>query len=134
MVGNSSAMAERFDACPIDQEPVLGDVLVYRSEERGDGHVVVVIDPVKRVAWGSHGWDGNAKASDYTVEPDTGVEYQRIKVKRDWLRWDRGDMQLKACWRYRQFAEDTRSGRNVGITAASGRVCDPNRCAAAGGQ
>jgi len=36
-------------------------VLVYRDEKQGDGHVIMVIDPQLQIAWGSHGFDGNAK-------------------------------------------------------------------------
>lgn len=103
MVGSGSAMADQFERCDNDPELRLGDILVYRDETRGDGHVVMVIDPEKRIAWGSHGWDGNAR--ELTIKPDTGVEYQLIKYKQDWERWDRKTMTRKACWRYRQFAQ-----------------------------
>jgi hypothetical protein len=36
-------MAERFDDCSNDPELRLGDVLVYRDQARGSGHVVMVI-------------------------------------------------------------------------------------------
>lgn len=128
MVAPNSAMSDQFDGCPIDAEPRLGDILVYRSEERGDGHVVMVIDPEKRIAWGSHGWDGAPRLSEFPIEPDTGVEYQRIKVKRDWMRWDRQDMQLKACWRYRGFGDDGVSGRNADTLVSNTKVCSPTQC------
>ncbi|MGR9044912.1 MAG: caspase family protein [Gammaproteobacteria bacterium] len=102
MVAADSPMAEQFERCDNNPELRLGDILVYRDDTRGDGHVVVVIDPEKRIAWGSHGWDGNA--SELAMEPDTGVEYQLIKYKKDWERWDRKTMSRKACWRYRPFA------------------------------
>ncbi len=101
MVGNNSLMTDEFDRCDDDPEPRLGDILVYRDDKRGDGHVVMVVDPKKRIAWGSHGWDGNSKM--LKIEPDTGVEYQLIKYKKDWARWDRKTMMQKACWRYRKF-------------------------------
>lgn len=102
MAAENSPMADRFERCDNDPELRLGDILVYRDDARGDGHVVMVIDPDKRIAWGSHGWDGNAK--ELSIEPDTGVEYQLIKYKQDWERWDRKTMARKACWRYREFA------------------------------
>jgi hypothetical protein len=73
----------------------------------------MVIDPIKRIAWGSHGWDGSGKI--LKIEPDTGVEYQLIKFKKDWERWDRKTMFKKACWRYKQFiAEKITSGESRG--------------------
>lgn len=105
MVNNDSRMADQFDRCDNDPELRLGDILVYRDNTRGDGHVVMVIDPEKRIAWGSHGWDGNSKI--LKIEPDTGVEYQQIKYKKDWARWDRTTMARKACWRYRKFESKT---------------------------
>jgi hypothetical protein len=111
MLGANSQMKDQFEECPIDGSYVIGDVLVYRSETRGDGHVVTVIDPEKRIAWGSHGWDGNP-GQGLAPEMDTGVEYQKIKVKTDWMKWDRPDMQLKACWRYRGFAAEHANGRS----------------------
>jgi hypothetical protein len=110
MVADDSPMGEEFAACPIDEDYALGDILVYRSDTRQDGHVVMVIDPAKRIAWGSHGWDGNGQASGQAIEPDKGVEYQRIKVKQDWKKWDRPDMELKSCWRYKRFASERSSG------------------------
>ena len=59
----------------------------------------MVIDPAKRISWGSHGWDGHHK--------DTGVEFQRIKVKKDWLRWDRKTMMQVACWRHEALIAET---------------------------
>lgn len=102
MVGDDSIMDDDFDSCAGDPDLEIGDILVYRDETRGDGHAVMVIDPEKRIAWGSHGWDGNSR--NLPVEPDTGVEYQKIKFKPDWERWDRGSMKLKACWRHRRIA------------------------------
>jgi hypothetical protein len=128
MVQADSRMAQQFGSCPVDGEPQLGDVLVYRSDQRGDGHVVMVIDPQKRIAWGSHGWDGAPRDSPLPIEPDTGVEYQRIKYKQDWRRWDRGDMQMKACWRHRQFADQRQRGVGVpGVRALTG-ACDAQMC------
>lgn len=125
MVGPSSRMADRFEAC--DGEPRIGDVLVYRDEARGVGHVVLVIDYPKRIAWGSHGWDGNVTAS--LPLGDTGVEYQLIKFKKDWERWDRPAMERKACWRYRAFGEEARTrgveagGRALADACNAGRSC-----------
>ena len=125
MVGDESLMRDEFDACPAAEPYQAGDVLVYRSASRGDGHTVMVIDADKRIAWGSMGWDGNAKASNYAIEPDVGVEYQRIKFKPDWKRWDRNDMELSACWRYRRFA--TEASASVG-TAALATSCSAAAC------
>ncbi|MBK1730878.1 caspase family protein [Thiococcus pfennigii] len=125
MVGDGSPMADRFDSCLGDPALRIGDLLVYRDPGRGDGHVVMVIDPDKRIAWGSHGWDGTPR--DLPVEPDTGVEYQKIKYKPDWRRWDRATMELAACWRYRTFAEEHRTGRGMPGSDALISACDPNR-------
>jgi hypothetical protein len=102
MVGGDTLMQDEFESCLGDPDLQIGDVLVYRDDTRGDGHVVMVIDPEKRIAWGSHGWDGNPR--QLPVEPDTGVEYQKIKFKPDWERWDRKTMGLKACWRHRSIS------------------------------
>lgn len=128
MVTPRTAMADSFSQCPTNGDYRLGDILVYRSDERGDGHVVMVIDAPKRIAWGSHGWDGSPRFSDLPIDPDTGVEYQKIKVKKDWRRWDRGDMQLKACWRYRSFEEEAASGRGLPGIKAIETPCDPRAC------
>ena len=40
------------------------------------------------------------------MEPDSGVEYQLIKYKKDLERGDRETMKRKACWRYRKFVEE----------------------------
>jgi hypothetical protein len=129
MVGKDSWMADQFDQCPVDEDFKLGDVLVYRSDDprRGDGHVVMVIDAKKRIAWGSHGWDGNGLTPG--VEPDTGVEYQLIKYKADWARWDRKDMSLKGCWRYRRFEAEAATGRGLpGMKALQATSCDESSC------
>lgn len=128
MVGAQSPMEDEFVQCPENEDLHLGDVLVYRSDdpERGDGHVVMVIDPQKRIAWGSHGWDGEGRTPG--VEPDTGVEYQLIKYKPDWERWDRRDMSMKACWRYRRFASEEASGLGVPGAAALRSACSGPMC------
>nr|VFJ63364.1 MAG: Caspase domain-containing protein [Candidatus Kentron sp. FW] len=104
MVGAKSRMNDEFDSCMGDPKLKIGDVLVYRDAKRGDGHTVMVIDPKKRIAWGSHGWDGNEKLLG--IKEDTGIEYQRIRIKKDWERWDRSTMKRVACWRYRRFTEE----------------------------
>lgn len=128
MVDESSDMSDQFTACPANEDYRLGDILVYRSDERQDGHVVMVVDPAKRIAWGSHGWDGTARASDYAIEPDRGVEYQLIKVKQDWQRWDRRDMQLKSCWRYDRFETERRIGTGQPGVMALSKACDADIC------
>ncbi len=98
MYGNESRMNENFESCSLN-DLQLGDVLVYRGpNKRGTGqagHTVMVLDPVRELAWGSHGWDGSGKG-------DTGVEVQRV-VPDGWDYWDRRNMQLKACWRHKDF-------------------------------
>ncbi len=128
MVSEQSSMNDKFSACPANEDYQLGDILVYRSDERQDGHVVMVVDAAKRIAWGSHGWDGNAKASDFRIQPDKGVEYQLIKVKQDWKRWDRQDMELKACWRYDRFTLERRGGNGLPGVQALEKVCDAESC------
>jgi hypothetical protein len=123
MVAPRSAMAEEFASCTDDPVRKLGDVLVYRNEEKGVGHTVMVIDPLKRVAWGSHGWDGNVKESRPAA---TGVEYQLIKYKRDWLRWDRIEMQQVACWRHRGLESEARGDLPIGGSALE-YACDAER-------
>ncbi len=107
MVGEDSPLAEHFDDC-MGEPRRTGDVLVYRGPNRDGtailGHTVMVIDPFQRVAWGSHGWDGNPGAG-LAMEMDTGVEYQRILRKPDWGAWDSTRYALQACWRHRQFAD-----------------------------
>ncbi|MDP2270477.1 MAG: caspase family protein [Archangium sp.] len=126
MVDVKSPMADEFDRC--DSSPALqvGDVLVYRDQGQGDGHVVMVIDPGKRIAWGSHGWDGTSKAGQ---PQQRGVQYQLIKYTTDWERWDRKNMLQVACWRYRKFTEEATSLRAVpGVTALGDNPCDNTHC------
>ena len=121
MVTSDSLMQDQFEACPANESFRTGDVLVYRDDTRGDGHTVVVIDAEKRIAWGSHGWDGNSRI--LPVEPDTGVEYQKIKIKKDWNKWDRGTMTLRKCWRYKGFNKRALLGQK-----ALTNTCGPNWC------
>lgn len=116
--GESSLMRDQFQQCDTSQEGgaskfQLGDILVYRDPFREDGHTVMVIDPKKRIAWGSHGWDGSPNfegtAEGFPVAADTGVEYQKIKIKKDWARWDRSTMELEACWRHKMFIEEAKA-------------------------
>ncbi len=125
MVGRNTPMKDNFESCSNDPDLRLGDILVYRDDGRGDGHVVMVIDPEKRIAWGSHGWDGTPR--DLPVASDTGVEYQKIKYKPDWERWDRRTMDLKACWRYRDFEQQRITQRGLPGTAALENICDSNK-------
>lgn len=121
MVGDESAMEQQFDTCSGDSGLRIGDVLVYRDDGRGVGHTVMVIDPEKRIAWGSHGWDGNVNQG---LESDTGVEYQLIKYKKDWEKWDRSTMKRKACWRYRGFTgTDERGLIAISEACDDGRQC-----------
>lgn len=102
MAKPTSALTENFESC-LGQDVKIGDVLVYRNDAETMGHTVMVIDPKKRVAWGSHGWDGNENLTGYS---DTGVEYQKMGARRDWDRWDKEAMKVKACWRHKAFVED----------------------------
>lgn len=130
MMGHNSPMSEFFESCQADAKIQLGDILVYRDEARHRGHVVMVIDPELRIAWGSHGWDGNVleQQKGMSVEVDRGVEYQRIKYKKDWERWDRTTMKRVACWRYKQFAEEARSPDGLPGTKALDNACEPRHC------
>ena len=125
MVGDDTLMQDEFDSCSDDPNLQIGDILVYRDDDRGDGHVVMVIDPAKRIAWGSHGWDGSPRI--LPVEPDKGVEYQKIMFKSDWERWDRKTMMRKACWRYRTFAEEAQSERGLPGLNALENICVASR-------
>lgn len=123
MVRPKGPMADQFATC--EGDPKVGDILVYRDDIRGDGHTVMVIDPVKQIAWGSHGWDGNVKDGQ---PPDTGVEYQLIKYKKDWTRWDRPTMVQKTCWRYRQIATEAATSRGLPGTQALNQPCEEQTC------
>ncbi len=123
MAAENSLMQDEFESCSGDPRLRTGDILVYRDDTRGDGHVVMVIDPERRIGWGSHGWDGNAGI--LPIEPDKGVEYQKIKFKPDWKRWDRKTMMQKACWRYRAFVKETAGTRGLIGIAALENCCDP---------
>jgi len=125
MVGSGTLMQDEFDSCSNETALQTGDVLVYRDDTRGDGHVVMVIDPERRIAWGSHGWDGTPRV--LPVEPDTGVEYQKIKYQPDWRRWDRSTMERKACWRYRAFSDEARAGRGLPGLRALTSACDKHK-------
>ncbi len=122
MVTKNTLMNTEFKRC--DKAPSkIGDVLVYRSSKKGDGHVVMVIDPVKRIAIGSHGYDGNVR---FGKKPKTGAEYQLIKVKKNWKAWDRKDMKLAACYRYRVFDKEEKSRGALGVQALAG-ICSSNK-------
>ena len=128
MFNSKSRMKEEFERCDNDQDFKLGDVLVYRDDNQGDGHTVMVIDPIKQIAVGSMAWDGNAKLIPGTLA-DTGVEYQKIKVKKDMKRWDRTTMEIKACWRHRTFIEEAKKPSGQPGAKALLSVCDQaNRC------
>tara|TARA_R110000850_G_scaffold230981_1_gene355927 strand:- start:635 stop:3508 length:2874 start_codon:yes stop_codon:yes gene_type:complete len=127
-------MSDEFEDCLSGDEGEsgfqTGDVLVYRDPVKNDGHTVMVIDPAKRIAWGSHGWDGSPRfidpASGASPDPDLGVEYQKIKVKTDWERWDRSTMELKACWRHRDFiSESGNPSYRPGLAAICEKVLKP---------
>lgn len=93
-----SRMHENFTSCS-GSDLHTGDVLVYQGVKpetgRCSGHTVMVIDPDRFIAWGSHGYDSSGA-------DDKGAEYQQI-MGRTWSRWDRSAYPLKACWRHRAF-------------------------------
>jgi hypothetical protein len=89
----NSDMRHYFRRCSVN-DLRLGDVLVYRGG--GKGHTVMVLDPKKEWAWGSHGWDKSGRK-------DTGVEVQEVVSTNGWRSWDRRRMKLKACWRHKRF-------------------------------
>jgi hypothetical protein len=91
----NSDMTHYFRSCSVN-ELRLGDVLVYRGG--GKGHTVMVLDPRKELAWGSHGWDKSR-------HKDTGVEVQKVVSKNGWYSWDKYSMKLKACWRHKDFTK-----------------------------
>jgi|HubBroStandDraft_1064217.scaffolds.fasta_scaffold00609_11 hypothetical protein len=127
MLTPKSLMNDDFDRVSIDGTFRIGDILVYRNDEKDVGHVVMVIDQSERIAWGSHGFDGRIRTHEVSV-PETGVQYQKIRYKPDWKRWDRVQMSLKACWRYRQFARDFEMpGGHPGLRSLS-HACDQASC------
>jgi hypothetical protein len=125
MVAPETAMVDYFERCDgLPRQP--GDIVVYRDDKRGDGQALIAIDPQRRIAWGSRGWDGKAQAA-----PEAGVQYQLLKSKDDWKLRNRPDVRERACWRYRQFAEETRDGRGrPGIDALGNSPCDSASCTA----
>jgi hypothetical protein len=128
MIGPNSRMNENFQSC--NGKPYkIGDILVYRDIDNATGHTAMVIDPdpTERIAWGSHGYDsGPIKRA--RLESLTGARYQKILSRADWRRWDKVDMQLKQCWRYRKFAEElSKPGGGSGLQALS-KPCEPDYC------
>lgn len=125
MADPEGLMADEFERCDTAQELKLGDVLVYRDAGREKGHTVMVIDPDKRIAWGSQGWDGNVLEG---LKPDIGIEYQVIKYRKDWKQWSRSTMTQAACWRYRRFTEEgKRPGGQPGVEALQD-PCSSTNC------
>lgn len=135
MARKNYLMADNFEDClsPNSDGEVqfdIGDVLVYRDSVHGDGHTVMVIDPEKRIAWGSHGWDGEPRLIEQQTgvrpDQDRGVEYQKIKIKTDWQKWDRGTMTLRACWRHKSFvAERSVPAKQPGLAAICEKALKP---------
>ena len=134
MAKPNGPMATNFESCLGDPALRIGDVLVYRDTGRDVGHTVMVIDAKQRIAWGSHGWDGNIRELEkgMPVVVDTGVEYQIIKYKQDWTRWDRSTMQRVACWRHREIGRGA-SGGGLPGTLALTNVCDERKACGGGG-
>lgn len=129
MVSNESPMKEGFDRCDADAIRI-GDVLVYRDEVRSAGHVVMVIDPKKRIAWGSHGWDGNLdeKMGEGAGVSDRGVEYQPIQYTPDLERSARQNVKRVACWRHKQLAKEWEKPSGQPGVAALEEPCEVGKC------
>ena len=104
MADNSSEMNQYFELCPIKPPFRTGDILVYRDEARLQGHTVMVINSKKKIAWGSHGWDGS---SPQLTSQEVGVEYQQIRGSRSWNNWDSKNMEINACWRHKIFIAES---------------------------
>lgn len=124
-VGADSIMREEFEDCRMDPHLHTGDVLVYRDPARNLGHMVMVIDPRKRIAWGAHTWDGNATAQPpgrRAVNP-TAVQYQVIQNRSEWSTWDYPGLRRAGCWRYRGFSKQADDARDVPGRAALTGVC-----------
>ncbi len=103
MVEKNAPLAKHFDRC--DHQPLqTGDVLVYRGTDGEYGHTVMVIDPIGRVAWGAHGFDGNRIGR--RGQGDIAVEYQRIPTKQSGQKWDSPNMERVACWRHKAFIKE----------------------------
>lgn len=124
MTRASTEMKAHFDDCSTEAVPRLGDVLVYHgTNSKGNpvGHTVMVIDPARYIAWGSHGWDGSTTAGTAVqpllLEPplvtptrrggtqldDTGVEFQMTLEGHDWGFWDSNKIKRTGCWRHRDL-------------------------------
>ncbi|MEO1251680.1 MAG: caspase family protein [Pseudomonadota bacterium] len=102
-------MADRFNSCLDPQSRnfhgyQLGDILVYRDDEKDIGHAVMVVDHPRGIGWGAHGWDGDPAGFEH-LKPSDGVAFQKIKRKQDWARWRAEGMELKACWRSKSFSQ-----------------------------
>lgn len=133
----ASQMKDQFVSCQDDMALRTGDVLVYRrtredSKKRADGHVVMVIDPDERIAWGSHAWDGERTGG----QPDTGVEYQLIKTTkghaRYWDAWDSKAMVRVECWRHKDFIAEYEDPMNRPGSYDLSEVCSAAaKCGAA---
>jgi hypothetical protein len=126
MVSANSPMSDYFDSC--NGKLQMGDVLVYRDTSNTRGHTVMVVDPdlTQRIAWGSHGYDSSAPG--HPEKQYRGAEFQQIRSRQDWQRWDRIDMRFKSCWRYRDFDKELKlPGGEPGMQALS-KPCDSDYC------
>lgn len=123
MKKGSPEMSAHFDDCSADPVPRTGDVLVYHGiNSKGSpvGHTVMVIDPERFIAWGSHGWDGSTTEGSPVrtlLEPplvtptrsggtrlnDSGVEFQMTLEGHDWQFWDSSKIARTGCWRHRDL-------------------------------
>lgn len=61
------------------------------------------------------------------LQPDTGVEYQKIKYKPDWERWDRKTMDRKACWRYKKIDQEIKLSPDRFGFRALGEYCNEQK-------
>jgi hypothetical protein len=126
MVAKNGPMHDEFESISTTGPFEIGDIFVYRDDIQGDGHVVMAIDPSARIAWGSHGYDGRVKLQE-TKEPAIGVQFQKIRFKKDWVRWDRPNMNLETVWRYRVFTKQSAlPGGQPGLKVFE-HACDANK-------
>jgi len=56
------------------------------------------------------------------------VEYQRIRNRASWNRWDRAGMQRVACWRHRDFQKGQEQPANAPGTLILVDQCEQDPC------
>jgi uncharacterized caspase-like protein len=119
----ASPMVDSFARCD-GHAAQLGDLLVFGDRLRGERFVTMVIDPQRRIAWGSLSWDGDPPRGKPPAAASLG--FQLLRDREDWRRAGRDDVALMACWRHRQLADEARSGRGLpGLDALERHLCEP---------